>query len=190
MDPNDAHDMEKKNERLDREEANQVNQEIKFASGASSSYCPPYYLIPKNALERLANVFQRGINRKGDAAWNVYGSQEALTDINFVIDRVSHIIKHALQYRDKLIGKIDWNDPNYPEDDAAAIMWGGAFLAEVNKKLITLEIAPLMKQNIPSNLGQGLNSSDKSFDIKKAKAEFYKMAEDFQRETRKVLKTD
>lgn len=104
--------------------------EVKFKSGVASSKCPQFFLIPRNALIRLANVFQLGIERKGEAAWNVYSSQEALGDREFTLDRISHIIKHALIYRDKLIGAIDWEDPKYKEDDAAAIMWGGAFLAE------------------------------------------------------------
>ena len=54
--------------------------EIQFGK-VSSSKCPPFHLIPLVALEKLAERFQCGVDRKGDGAWNAIShNQECLTD--------------------------------------------------------------------------------------------------------------
>lgn len=109
-------------------------KQIPYAGGlALSSLVPPLHLIPTVALESLANRFQLGIERKGNKSWNAISqNQEILTDREFAIERISHIIHHATKLRDKLIrgDEIPGED-----DDAGAILWGGAFLACVAEVL-------------------------------------------------------
>ncbi len=99
--------------------------EIPFAGGkVSSSKSPRFELIPTVALVRLADRFELGLERKADKAWNAMTpNQEVLQDRAFVLSRIAHVISHALKLRDKVIAGGVMGD-----DDAAAILWGGAFL--------------------------------------------------------------
>jgi hypothetical protein len=102
-------------------------EQIEMAGGlALSSKGPPIHLIPTVALERIAERFVLGIERKGDKAWNaVSTNQDCLRDKAFVLERISHVIHHACKLRDKLIsGKNLVGD----DDDAGAVAWGGVFL--------------------------------------------------------------
>jgi hypothetical protein len=103
-------------------------EQVLMAGGiAASTPGPAFHLIPTVALERIAERFQLGIIRKGDKAWNALSTNQAcLLDKDFVIERISHIIHHALKLRDKL------NAQDVPallsDDDASAMAWGAIFL--------------------------------------------------------------
>lgn len=103
-------------------------EQILMAGGkAASTKVPALHLIPTDALVNLAFRFELGIERKGDKAWNALSkNQEILLDREFLIERISHIIHHALKLRDKLLK----NDIAGMEedDDAGAVTWGGVFL--------------------------------------------------------------
>ena len=107
-----------------------------FESGNSasikSSVVPRYDLIPTKALERLAKRFETGIERKGkDASWNALNaSKHDKISIEFIQERISHIIYHAFKLRDKIATE-DWEGIINGDDDAAAIAWGGIFLSEI-----------------------------------------------------------
>ncbi len=102
--------------------------QIPMAGGkAASSVGPPFHLIPTSALVHIANRFQKGIERKGDKAWNALSNnQECLTDKAFVIERMSHVIHHALKLRDQLQNGVQPEDESMVEN-AAAMAWGGIF---------------------------------------------------------------
>jgi hypothetical protein len=102
--------------------------QVAMAGGkAASSVGPPFHLIPTSALTHLANRFQKGIERKGDKAWNALSNnQECLTDKEFVIERMSHIIHHALKLRDQIRFGVQPGDESLTEN-AAAMAWGGIF---------------------------------------------------------------
>ena len=97
-----------------------------FKSGASSSKIPRYDLIPPEALRKLADRFELGVERHGERAWNARSNQAPLLDKEFVIARASHAIGHAY----KLIQKIHTGDFTDEDDDAAAIAWAGVCLSE------------------------------------------------------------
>lgn len=110
-----------------REQTDQPEQVTMAGGSASSSKGPPLHLIPTIALERLAERFALGIVRQGDKSWNALSdNQQCLTDKKFLIERLSHIIHHALKLRDKL-NKFDL-EAVQQDDDAGAIAWGGMFL--------------------------------------------------------------
>lgn len=101
--------------------------EIPMAGGAvTSSKIPGFHRIPTEALVRLATRFDCGVERKGEGkAWNaVSANQQVLTDRQFILDRISHVIGHAAKLRDKIVSGARLDD----DDDAGAIIWGGAFL--------------------------------------------------------------
>ena len=102
--------------------------QIPMAGGlAASSPCPPFHLIPTVGLIGLANRFQKGVERKGDKAWNAVSSNQAcLQDVDFAIERLSHVIDHAMKLRDKLQAGDIWAMGE--DDDAGAIAWAGIFL--------------------------------------------------------------
>lgn len=102
--------------------------QIPMAGGiAASSPCPPFHLIPTIGLIGLAERFQKGVDRKGDKAWNATSSNQAcLKDKAFAIERISHIIDHAMKLRDKL--KASDVAGMAEDDDAGAIAWAGIFL--------------------------------------------------------------
>lgn len=99
--------------------------EVPLAGGiVSSSAIPGFHLIPTEALTRLAARFELGLERKGDKAWNaITDNQQCLTARDFVLSRIDHVIGHAMKLRDKLVRGMPLDD-----DDAGAIIWGGAFL--------------------------------------------------------------
>lgn len=111
-------------------------KEIPMAGGlASSSVCPPYHLVPTVGMKMLAERFQAGVDRKGDKAWNAVSSNQAcLKDKAFVIERISHIIDHAMKLRDKL--QADDVAAMKEDDDAGAITWAGIFLCCVVDQLL------------------------------------------------------
>jgi len=105
---------------------------LKDTYKATSSKKPPYHLIPTDALGALAERFAEGIERHGSGAWNANLDLEDYTDVledkKFLLDRVDHVIAHALEFREKLrAGSYDG------DDDGAAIMWAGALFSEARR---------------------------------------------------------
>lgn len=105
-------------------------KELEF-SGIKSTKIPRFELIPKSSLEALALIFERGIERKGDGAWNALAPsrEEALKTKEFVIERLSHVIKHSYDAIRKVMDETELEG----EEDAGAIMFGGAVLAEYKR---------------------------------------------------------
>jgi hypothetical protein len=105
-------------------------EELEF-SGVKSTKIPRFELIPKSALEALALIFEKGIEKKGDGAWNALTlhREETLKDKAFVIERLSHVIKHAYD----AIRKVQDGREMEGEEDAGAIMFGGSVLAEYKR---------------------------------------------------------
>ena len=101
--------------------------EVPFAGGkVTSSAVPHFHLIPTESLIRLARRFELGVQRKGSGAWNALTqNQEILTDEEFALERISHVIAHANKLRDKIVNGLPFDD----DDDAGAISWAGAYLA-------------------------------------------------------------
>lgn len=110
--------------------------QVDYAGGlAASTKIPHFHLIPTVALEALAERFEKGIERKGDKAWNAISSnQQILTNREFAIERISHIIHHCMKLRDKLTAD-DNPFADGDDDDAGAIVWGGAFLCSVRQAM-------------------------------------------------------
>jgi len=105
-----------------------VERQIPMAGGkALSTKAPAVHLIPTIVLEKIADRFELGIEKKGDKAWNAMSSnQEVLQDRGFVLDRINHVIHHAMKLKDKIVeGDIAGI---HEDDDASAIGWGAAFL--------------------------------------------------------------
>ena len=104
-------------------------EQIAFAEGAAlSSKIPPLHLIPSIALEELAERFALGIKRKGNKSWNALsGNQQVLVDRDFILERISHVIHHAMKLRDVIVSGL-YDELIGGDNHASAIMWGGAFL--------------------------------------------------------------
>lgn len=111
-----------------------------FAGGASSSRKPRYTLIPHDAILRLIAVMEKGIERKGDRAWNALSNNQAcLLDEQFIISRIEHVINHAYSLLRRIRSK-DWVGLD-THDDPAAIMWSGMFFCEVTRAMQAKEKA-------------------------------------------------
>ena len=93
---------------------------------AKSSIVPRMDLIPIEALIALADRYELGEKNYGHNNWRF-----GLTDPAYVRERAAHIIIHTY----KLIAKLEGLIPVDGDDDAAAIMWGGAFLICALKEL-------------------------------------------------------
>jgi hypothetical protein len=102
---------------------------VVFKSGAASTKVPRLDLIPYEALCRLAERFELGLERHKEKSWNARQNQQALEDKEWVIARAVHTIHHALKYIEKMEGRL----PDDGDDDAAAIMWAGACLIMAKK---------------------------------------------------------
>lgn len=98
--------------------------------GASSSEAPAFHLIPLSAVLRLAARYKAGAVKHGPMNWRKGLGQtpppqpSILTE--YCIERLNHVIYHAF----KLIAKLQGFRPQDGDDDAGAIMWGGAFAGE------------------------------------------------------------
>ncbi len=103
-----------------------MDEPVDHPCGAKSSIVPRFDLIPYSALARLAGRFERGAARYGKDNW-----RKGLRDKDYVRERAAHVIHHTM----RLIGKLDGDIPDDGDDDAAAIMWGGAFLCEATEAL-------------------------------------------------------
>jgi hypothetical protein len=100
-------------------------EKVDFGTAVSSKI-PRLELIPKEALISLAGRFELGIERHPEKHWNALSTNRysALTR-EFLLARMAHVVHHAYD----AIYKIK-NDSTYSEeDDAGAILFGGAALA-------------------------------------------------------------
>lgn len=97
------------------------DQVITFTSGVTSSSVPRYDLIPTGALNALAERFEIGLRNHSGENWRT-----GLRDKGYIINRLNHIQEHLRAAIDKLTGV----RPDDGDNDAAAIMWGGAILCE------------------------------------------------------------
>lgn len=98
------------------------DEKITFASGASSSgKLPRFDLIPRIALQKLAERFTLGSIKYGD-----FNYKKGFNDKKFILDRINHLRNHC----DALISPK--NAEEWDDDNIAAILWGGAFLAELS----------------------------------------------------------
>lgn len=93
-------------------------------SGATSSKCPRFDLIPIEAIIRLANRFELGEIKHGHNNW-----RKGINDKQYILERTCHIIHHAI----KFMHKLDHLLPDDGDDDVGAILWGAAFLCEATK---------------------------------------------------------
>ena len=94
---------------------------FKHPCGASSSKVPRLDYVSLTALRRLAKRYATGLTKHGK-----YNYKQGLTDKEYILERCAHVIEHAYKYIEVLEGqRADDGD-----DNAAAIMWGGAFLCE------------------------------------------------------------
>jgi hypothetical protein len=104
-------------------------EELKQFKHTTASNKPRFGLVPYEALVALANRFDLGEKKYGEKAWNALSSQEGLSDEEWVVARVEHVIHHAYTFLQKYKGLI----PDDGDDDAAAIMWGGCLLSEAKR---------------------------------------------------------
>lgn len=134
-----------------------MSEEVIMAGGkVSSSKVPAIHLIPTDALIGLADRFAVGTARKGDKAWNATTSNhDVLENREFLIERVSHIIRHALLLRDQIVagrfgsadgagnGGIDGDEDSFYEN-AGAVAFGGALMlcaARMNRPKLKVKSA-------------------------------------------------
>lgn len=103
-----------------------MSEEQRLVGGVGSTKVPLFHLIPLEALEGLADRFEQGVERKGDKAWNALSAnQECLVNKDFLLDRISHVIHHAMKLRDQLArGVQDGEESMY--ENAGAVAFGGA----------------------------------------------------------------
>lgn len=104
------------------------SEKVDLAGGAAtSSKVPRFGLIPRQALVAYAGRLELGIERH---TYKVYNAQsknfnEVNESLDWVLERLSHTIDHALQAIAELTGQV----PSTGEDHSGAIMFGGGVLA-------------------------------------------------------------
>lgn len=107
-----------------------------FKSGVTSTKQPRLSLIPHKGLINAAIRFELGIERHGEKAWNnLSKNQEALSDKEWLLERVSHCIEHCYSLIDKL--KEEREEEVYKKlmlEDAGAIAWCGLVLGTAIKE--------------------------------------------------------
>lgn len=90
-----------------------------FTSGATSSTEKPRYdLIPKTALQRLAERFGYGAKKHGD-----HNYKQGVNDPAFIRDRINHLIEHAVNYA----------NGDRSTDHLGAVLCNAAMLAELER---------------------------------------------------------
>lgn len=106
-------------------------EEVKEFSGVTSTKIPRFELIPFFTLCLFAGAFEEGIRKKNEGAWNALNAhlEDALKDKLFVVERLSHVIKHCYKAIGKVMEGKEWEG----EEDAGAIMFGGSVLAEYKR---------------------------------------------------------
>jgi hypothetical protein len=121
----------------DHKEDHKFGEEKKiFPGGAASTKIPGFKYIPRVALERLAKRFELGLERHKENSWNALNPDSAsmLDDREWLIERLNHVIHHAYKEIERL------SNPNLDplaesDDNAAAIMWGGACLIAADERM-------------------------------------------------------
>lgn len=106
-------------------------EKITHACGSTSSKVPRLDYIPRIAAEKLAERYALGAVKHGK-----YNYKQGLTDKEYVLERCAHIIEHTMKYVEELEGLV----PPSGDDNAAAIMWGGAFLCEADAAMDAQEL--------------------------------------------------
>jgi hypothetical protein len=103
-----------------------INTEVVVVSkgGATSSKIPGIDQIPYSAIIALAKRYSLGEQKHGRDNW-----KQGLDDKKYMIERLGHVINHAY----KQIAILQGDIPDDGDDNAGAIMWGGAMLAEFKK---------------------------------------------------------
>lgn len=120
-------------------------EQVPMAGGqALSSKIPPWHLIPRVALDALANILALGLEKKKEKSWHAGSTnQPVLDNLDFLIERCGHISRHASTYCEALIALRNMRkDPLTTElelaqatqvlcdsTDPGAIMFGGTLLA-------------------------------------------------------------
>jgi hypothetical protein len=104
---------------------------VSHSCGAKTSPVPRLDLLPLQSLVRLAARFEKGEKRYGRNNW-----RKGLKDREYALERAAHVLNHTLL----LIEKLQGLRPDDGDDDAAAIMWGGAFLCEATFAMQQVEI--------------------------------------------------
>lgn len=106
-------------------------EEVKEFSGVTSTKIPRFELIPFFTLCLFAGAFEEGFRKKNEGAWNALNAhlEDALKDKLFVVERLSHVIKHCYKAIGKVMEGKEWEG----EEDAGAIMFGGSVLAEYKR---------------------------------------------------------
>ncbi len=123
----------------------QMGQEVEMAGGkVSSSKVDMLHLIPTDALTGLADRFAVGSARKGDKAWNATtNNHEALEDREFLLERVSHVIRHALLLRDQIVAGrfvgVEGMEEDSFYENAGAVAFGGALMLCAAKRIERVE---------------------------------------------------
>lgn len=125
-------------EGISKEMKEQPEQVLMAGGKAASTKIPSIHLIPTETFLGLAERMDLGVLRKGDKSWNALSNnQEVLENKEFLIERIGHIIYHALKLRDKL-HEHDIKGLK-EDDDASAILWGGSFLRSAVQALLKKE---------------------------------------------------
>ena len=106
-----------------------MNEEKRqFPSGVTSTKQIRLSLIPHNGLVNAATRFELGLETHKEKAYNALSTNKnALTDVFWLIDRLSHAIEHCYKAIEILR---DTRDPHRCKDDAGAIAWCGLVLGE------------------------------------------------------------
>ena len=104
---------------------------LKFPGGVTRTKKAQYSLIPKCALNAMAERFELGQIKHGPSAWNAGADnyESALTK-SWTIAGLEHLISHAMDAI-KIIqtGIVDLGKEEGLWENAGAIMFGGAVLA-------------------------------------------------------------
>lgn len=105
-----------------------------YKGGAAATKIPGFKYIPLCALERLAKRFELGLERHGKNSWNALNpeSGKMLDDNEWLIERLSHVIHHCYKEIEFLTSDKFANRDR--DDNAAAIMWGGACLIAADER--------------------------------------------------------
>ena len=100
------------------------NEFVITPSGAKTSdNLPPFWEMPLAAMEAYARRLKVG-HRYGIMNW-----RKGLSDVEFVRDRMNHLIKHLMM----VANGIEEGDNTTPSN-IDAVVWGAGFLAEVQAK--------------------------------------------------------
>lgn len=85
--------------------------------------------IPTEAIRRLHERFQLGVANYGEKSWNANNNPAALTDLQFIADRIEHAKAHIAHLQMEFARGVETGKFEFTDDDPAAIMWFGTFTA-------------------------------------------------------------